>query len=170
MRHPLLEEIAAQAVAANLDVLRFNFRGIGDSEGTWDRGRGEGNDVAAAMEWAAAHGPPIAGVTGWSFGAAMALVWHAEAKSTVPYVGIAPPTDSVLTPDLPDPGELAAAPRLFIVGNRDQFVDADELEAYASEIGAATKRYDTADHFFIFRHNRVASDVVTFVTDAGVQL
>lgn len=167
MRHPLLEAIASHASASGLDALRFNFRGIGSSGGTWDRGDGERADVAAAVAWTEIHRPPVAGIAGWSFGAAMALVWQAETGSTIPYVGIAPPTDSVLTPKLPVLDQLAPAERLFIVGNRDQFVDADELEEYATGIDASIIRYETADHFFIFRHDRLAADVVSFLSSGA---
>lgn len=164
MNHPLLEAIAAHATSSGFDVLRFNFRGIGRSGGTWDHGEGELADVDAAVTWAHANRQPVVGIAGWSFGAAMALVWQADTGSTIPYVGIAPPTDSLLTPMLPASDQLAPADRLFIVGNRDQFVDADELEEYATGIGASVTRYETADHFFIFRHDRLAADVVSFVS------
>src|SRR5262245_3414808 len=39
--------------AAGLTVLRFNFRGVGASEGAWDDGRGEREDAAAMIEWLA---------------------------------------------------------------------------------------------------------------------
>ena len=80
--------------------------------------------------------------------------------SDLAYVGIAPPVDSPLTPSLPAPGSLAPAARTFIIGDRDQFVDADELAAYAASIAARVIRYETADHFFLMRHDRLAADVL----------
>lgn len=161
MRHPLLGAIANESRHRGIDVLRFNFRGIGASTGTYQGGEGEVDDIAAAVEFMALRDVPLTGITGWSFGAATALVWQARARSTLDYVGIAPPVDSTLTPPLPGPDALAPAHRTFIVGNRDQFVDADELEAYADSIGASTVRYETADHFFVMRTARLAADVVT---------
>ena len=54
-------------------MLRFNFRGVGGSQGRHDDGRGEINDVQVALEWLASEfGKPII-FTGFSFGAAVGL-------------------------------------------------------------------------------------------------
>lgn len=160
MRAPILEAIASAARLRGLDTLRFNFRGIGESTGVYGSGIDETNDVAAAVAWLSKRDVPVVGIAGWSFGAAVALNWTANARSGLTYVGIAPPVDSHLTPALPSPQDLDAARRTFIVGDRDQFLDPDELEAYAASIGAATIRYPTADHFFVLRHEQLAADVV----------
>lgn len=166
MTHPLIATIADHVVDAGHAAVRFNFRGVGESTGTHGGGPAEIDDIAAVAAWMGDNTPPLAGITGWSFGAAVALRWQAQAASSVNYVGIAPPVDSALTPPLPDPIDLVPAQRTFVVGDRDQFVDADELEAYGASIDAPTIRYETADHFFIFRHDRLASDVLTALTDS----
>ena len=61
---------------------------------------------------------------------------------------------------MPAPEDLRPARRTFIVGDRDQFVDASQLEAYADAIAATTVRYETADHFFLLRHDRLTGDVL----------
>ena len=160
MRHPLLGAIANAAVPAGIEVLRFNFRGIGASTGAYDSGVGEIDDVAAAVGFMESRDLPVTGIAGWSFGAAAALAWQGSSGSAIDYVGIAPPVDSPLTPELPDASSLARARRTFIVGDRDQFVDADGLEAYADAIGATTIRYETADHFFVLREKKLAADVI----------
>lgn len=160
MRHPMLVAIAREGGSRRLDVVRFNFRGVGGSGGAHGGGESELLDIDAAVELATATGAAFVGITGWSFGAAAALGWQARSRSEVAYVGIAPPVDSVLTPSLPPARTLLPARRTFIVGDRDQFVDADELETYAQSIGASTVRYETADHFFLLRHDRLAADVI----------
>jgi uncharacterized protein len=165
MRAPILVSIAQHAVAAGYDVLRFNFRGIGGSTGSFGGGIDEVTDVDAAVRWMDGRRVPVMGIAGWSFGAATALSWQAATGSHLTYVGIAPPVSGSLTPDLPDPAELQPARRTFIVGDRDQFVDADELAGYAASIGASIIRYATADHFFVFRHDRLADDVVDAVSN-----
>jgi hypothetical protein len=56
-------------------ALRFQYRGVGRSAGTYDRGDGEAEDAAAALEWLAAEKPGLPLVAcGFSFGAWMALV------------------------------------------------------------------------------------------------
>lgn len=164
MRHPMLVAIVREANRLGYDTVRFNFRGVGASTGTHDGGEGELLDIDAAVALATEDERPLIGIAGWSFGAAAALAWQARARSTAPYVGIAPPVDSPLSPRLPPATALEPARRTFIVGDRDQFVDADELETYGDSIGATTLRYPTADHFFLLRHDRLAADVLEAIT------
>ncbi|HSJ70908.1 MAG TPA: alpha/beta fold hydrolase [Acidimicrobiia bacterium] len=160
MRHPMLVAIMREALERGIDVIRFNFRGVGGSEGRHGGGQAEILDIDAAVGLAHHSGAEPLGIVGWSFGAATALVWQAEKGSDLSYVGIAPPVASPLTPPLPAPGSLAPAARTFIIGDRDQFVDADELVDYAASIAARVIRYETADHFFLMRHDRLAVDVL----------
>lgn len=160
MHAPILVAIAKTAVAAEYTVVRFNFRGVGNSTGEFGHGVAELLDVAAAVTYAEALDQPVVGICGWSFGAATALKWQATAGSNLPYVGIAPPVDSPLTPGLPEPTDLMPAMRGFIVGERDQFVDVAALEAYADSINASFTTYPSTDHFFVFRHERLAADVL----------
>lgn len=168
MRAPILGAIAKHAVAQGLDVLRFNFRGVGESTGTHGRGEAELHDVEAAMTYAADLDLSVVGLAGWSFGAVVALRWQAETGSTAPFAGIAPPVRSEYTPTLPEPAALQQARRGFIVGDRDQFVDSDELAQYAASISAKIVQYPGTDHFFVFKHQQLAEDVVTMITDETV--
>lgn len=166
MRAPMLKEIARRAVAEGFDVLRFNFRGVDGSTGIHGDGRTEIHDIDAAVAHSTHLGIPLAGTAGWSFGASVLLNWQAHTGSRAPYVGVAPPVQSPLTPDLPDPSDLAIGPRRFIIGERDQFIPADELESYAMSISAETIRYKGTDHFFLLKHKRVADDVVALMSNS----
>lgn len=166
MRHPMLIAIVAEANRRHLDAVRFNFRGVGGSGGAYGGGESEVLDVDAAVDHAGSVAGPVIGIVGWSFGAAIALVWQARSRSEMTYVGIAPPVHGALSPTLPPPNALLPADRAFIVGGRDQFVDPDELEAYGVSIGATIIRYETADHFFLMRHDRLATDVIDRFVDS----
>jgi hypothetical protein len=163
MRAPMLGAIAKHAVAEGFDVVRFNFRGVGRSTGIHGDGEAELQDVDAAMDFASDLDVPVAGMAGWSFGAAVCLNWQSETSSTVPYVGIAPPVRSPLTPPLPDPSNLVPALRGFVIGEKDQFIPADELATYAEAISADIIRYPGTDHFFVLKHRRLADDVVSLI-------
>ncbi len=155
MRAPLMHKVTKAMVAGGLAVLRFNFRGVGESTGEWSGGVGEIDDVDAAMKEAANLYGLSVGLAGWSFGAATALRWQAGAGSSASYVGIAPPVTMDLVPVLPEPGDLAGGRRLFIVGSRDQFVTPAELADYAASIDADLEILEGSDHFFYFREQRV---------------
>lgn len=165
MNAPLLVAVARVLNAHRLDVLRFDFRGVGRSEGTHGGGIAELADIDAAVAEAESTDLPL-GLAGWSFGAATALRWEADRARGLPYVGIAPPVRSPATPPLPDPERLPPAPRSFVLGARDQFVAVAELEAYASSIGAAVHLLPGSDHFFLFREERVGELVAADLLDA----
>jgi alpha/beta superfamily hydrolase len=162
MRHPLLHKITKKLVADGFSVLRFNFRGVGNSGGEWGGGDAELHDVTTAMEAARTEGGP-AGLGGWSFGAATSLRWLASNGTAMPWVGIAPPVSGQLTLPLPGPGDLAPAPRLFILGDRDQFVTVEELRRYAASVGGEVECLPASDHFFYLREETVAKLVSAFL-------
>src|SRR5204863_2166014 len=73
-------------------VLRFNYRGVGTSEGAWDEGRGETEDFRAAVDFMHARYPGIPlWAAGMSFGAWIALTVGAEDTRISTLLGIAPP-------------------------------------------------------------------------------
>jgi hypothetical protein len=165
MEVPLLRTVAARLAAAGCPVLRFNFRGVGTSTGSWSGGEAETEDVGAAATAASAAFPglPLA-LAGWSFGAVAALRWQAGAASTARYAGIAPPVPAGLAPALPAPEALAPARRLFILGDRDQFTAVEDLRAYAAAAGAGLEVIGGSDHFFYGRESRVADAVAACLT------
>jgi alpha/beta superfamily hydrolase len=148
-------------------VLRFNFRGVGGSSGRWSDGEGEINDVAAAVAAARARHPGLRqGIAGWSFGAATSLRWMSRDGAALPWVGIAPPVASSLTPPLPGPAQLKPAPRTFILGDRDQFIGVDELRVYSDSVGGTLHILGGSDHFFYFREERVGGLVASALCEA----
>lgn len=157
MTVPLLEEITSHLVERAVAVLRFNFRGVGRSGGTHDNGIAEIDDIAAAMDHAQQRFPDLRfGVGGWSFGAAVALRWHARDRYEVNYVGIAPGMGSRSNLRMPEPESLHRVPRTFIIGDRDQLVPPDLVIDYATRAGATLHVLEGADHFFYFRERKVA--------------
>ena len=88
---------------ADIAVLRFNTRGTasaaGASEGTFDEGRNEGLDVAAAVDWVVQTGLPTPWLVGWSFGTDVILK-HAELDPVRGAVLISPPRHYSTAEDL----------------------------------------------------------------------
>ncbi len=166
MHAPLMAALAEGLVGQEVAVLRFNFRGVGNSTGTHDFGDGEVADVAAAVD-AASHAYPTLqiGVAGWSFGAVTSLHWQAKDQSRLPWVGIAPPVHNARSRPLPQRTELADAPRLLILGDRDQFTTVEDTQDYARAIGAEVHVLKGSDHFFYFREEKVAEMVAAGLTE-----
>ena len=140
-----VEACAGQGLA----TLRFNFRGVGESAGGWDEGRGERDDVRAAV----AHlrgllsGHARIGLAGYSFGAAMAAAVSAGGEPLAALALIAPPIGG---PSWPGGDVLmAGAPVLVVAGSQDTYCPAPALAALAHAAPAATITViDGADHFF----------------------
>jgi hypothetical protein len=168
MTVPLLRTVAARLAGAGCPVLRFNFRGVGGSGGSWSGGEAESEDVAAAAAAAAAAFPlrPLA-LAGWSFGAVAALRWQAHAGGAEPFAGIAPPVHSDLAPPLPPPHAMLPARRLFIIGDRDQFTPVADLSAYAAAAAADLLVLPGSDHFFFGREGLVAEAIAAHFTAPG---
>jgi alpha/beta superfamily hydrolase len=140
MEVPLLRTVAGRLVAAG--------------------GRAAVADLAAAVDTATAAFPglPLA-LAGWSFGAVIALCWQTDTGSRHRLAAIAPPTRVEVSPGLPDPASLAPAPRLFVIGSRDQFTDVETLGAYAGALGAELRVIPGSDHFFYAREKQVGDAV-----------
>ena len=115
--------------AAGIASLRFNFRGVGRSEGKYGGGEDETFDVLGALSFLAAQpgiAPGSVGLAGYSFGARVSLAVAAEAPRVRALLCVAPP----LREPLPANGQLAC-PFLVLVGDRDAAA-AGGLERYAS--------------------------------------
>ncbi len=157
MTAPLMTAVTEGLVADRFSVLRFNFRGVGLSQGAWGMGEMEVEDVAAAVTHAEQEQPDLPlGLAGWSFGATTSLKWHLRSESSLPWAGIAPglrPYRGSSVPDLESPHSAA---RLVIAGDRDQFGDVPGFEGFAEALGARLEIVNGSDHFFYFRYEVVA--------------
>ena len=132
-------------------VLRFNFRGAGLSQGEHDRGRGEVEDVRAALDWLGHefHLPLI--FAGFSFGAAIGLEAACPDDRVRGLIGLGVPVRAVdeRTYDF-DFLRWCAKPKLFVSGSRDQFAQRTLLEELERSAAEPKKLViiDSADHFF----------------------
>lgn len=146
MDNPVVIRVAEVAQAAGYATLRFNFRGAGASEGVHDKGRGEQEDVRAAMAALATHLPTASrvGVMGYSFGAAMAARATRPSVPEAPLGLIAPPLgmydfDFLQT----SPGRL-----LLVAGTADSYCPVEALHRLAAITSTEERIVEGADHFF----------------------
>lgn len=162
MSAPLMRRVKNVLIEKGFAVLRFNFRGVGESEGVFGGGVGEVSDVEAAVDLARSTHPDLPpGIAGWSFGSVTALRWSALYESELPYAGIAPPVGSDLSLELPERRHLADAPRTMIIGDADQFTTVEKVEDYAAAIGAHVEVLKGSDHFFFTKEGVVGELVAT---------
>jgi len=120
MHNKVVSTLAKAFTESGFISLRFNFRGVGQSQGRYDHGIGELADCLAALQWVQRHRPSAAiALAGFSFGAWVALK-AAERISPALMVSIAPPVGFRDFSDVARP----ACPWLAVQGLQDEIVDA----------------------------------------------
>ncbi|MCH7531191.1 MAG: alpha/beta hydrolase [Gemmatimonadetes bacterium] len=152
---------AAQAFNdAGLVALRFNFRGVGASTGSYDEGIGERNDLEAALDWLEAEYPELplfAG--GFSFGSVVGLSVGADDERVVALFGLGLPVDM----DLYDYSFLAETdkPILVVQGENDEFGPGDRVSKLLAALGThiTLVRIPGADHYFTDRLDELRATV-----------
>ena len=156
MRSLVISELFAALPAAGVTCLRFDFRGVGESEGSFDNGDGERLDARAALDVLRTE-PGTAGpllLAGWSFGADVAL--SVDDPDVAAWIGIACPLRYTHDVDV-----VAADPRpkrLALAAN-DEFRAPDEVRAEVS--GWSNTTVDViggASHFFVGRTDALTRD------------
>jgi alpha/beta superfamily hydrolase len=152
---------AKAALSAGWAALRFNFRGVGRSTGTYDHGEGEKEDVRAAIDFIAGRYPelPVA-LLGFSFGARVGLEVGMNDARILALVGLGLPLR------MHDFDYLAgnAKPTLILAGVLDEYCPPDKLQALAARLPPTTtvRTIDGADHFFTNDLDTVHSYVSRF--------
>jgi alpha/beta superfamily hydrolase len=154
--------LASCALKAGRVAARFNFRGVGRSQGTHDHGRGETDETLAVADWLRAQVPGAALLlAGFSFGAFVSLKAAARAAPRL-QVSVAPPFKYFEAEPLPPrPG----APWLVVHGRDDEVVDYGAtraiLEGYTPPPELAS--LDGVGHFFHGRLGDLEATVSGFI-------
>ena len=160
---------AAKALqSAGLAVLRFNFRGVGRSEGAYDGGRGEQDDARAALDEMVRRFPGRSLVLGgFSFGSVVGLhVGAGETRVGGVFVLGYPATFTDPTAVVEPPASLDAGgkPRLFVQGEDDQFGSGEALQRLVEPWpeGRSVVVVPGTGHFFDGRLDELQGAVCTW--------
>ena len=151
-------------------VLRFNFRGVGRSQGKYDSGVGELSDAAAALDWLQATYPNArtTWVAGFSFGAWIGMQLLMRRPEIGGFISVSPPANMF------DFSFLAPCPSsgLILHGTSDQIVpgeDVDKLNDKLSQQKGITITYQKvrgADHFYSEKMEEMANHVGRYLDNA----
>jgi alpha/beta superfamily hydrolase len=162
----LIYQLAKALAAAGFRVVRFDFRGAGDSDGEYGAGAGELEDAARALAWLSGESGQTPAVVGFSFGGAVAVALaHGNPVSKLVLIA-APATvrDSNMRPI--EFADDVVVPAHFIVGANDDVVPPHEALRLAIALGASTTIIPEGDHFLspVF-HDLVIADVLASLQD-----
>jgi alpha/beta superfamily hydrolase len=161
MTNKVVHMLAKSFNELGVPAIRFNFRGVGRSDGAFDDGRGETLDALAVIRAAQER---FAGSTLWlggfSFGGAVALKAAAQVQPER-IVTVAPAIKRVDLTRIPMP----SVPWLLVQGDNDELVNAQEVQAWAATLTPPPQVAVLAgvDHFFHGRLNDLRDTVVQWV-------
>jgi alpha/beta superfamily hydrolase len=155
--------------ALEFSVLRFNYRGVGNSEGVYsgNEGIGEMTDSACALDWLLFNNTSSTKVwvIGFSFGAFISLNLLMRRPEIHAFIAISPPADKY------DFSFLAPCPvsGLIIQGDNDDIVNETDVALFANKLDSQKaitvkyKKIKNADHFFTEKLNLVSDEIKKYV-------
>ena len=145
MTNKVVHMVAKAFNELGVPALRFNFRGVGESQGVHDHGQGEVEDLLAVVDWLRQRHPKASfWLAGFSFGAYVAFQAQARAKFDRLLL-VAPPVSMYHFPEIE-----VDIPWLVIQGSADEVIDPKAVSAWASQ-QLKTPEYcwmEGVSHFF----------------------
>jgi alpha/beta superfamily hydrolase len=165
MQNKVVHTLARSFEECGVPTLRFNFRGVGQSAGTYDGGPGELEDALAACGWARRHWNCEAlWLAGFSFGAAVALQAAADARPGL-LVTVAPPVGRIIVAPLARPD----CRWLVVQGDKDELVDVAAVRSWVAGFDDPPRLQVLAgaEHFFHGRLGDLRDAVTGFIEEAA---
>ncbi len=164
MHNKVVFRIAKATLSLGMPTLRFNFRGVGKSAGSYDSGRGERDDVAAALDFLRARFPerPII-LAGFSFGSWVGLAAGAQDPDVRALVGVGLPVGS-----LPFAFLLGVKkPKLIVQATADQYGPRKKIQALFDSLDEPKRLHwvEGVDHFFEGKLEEVQNTVAEFLPE-----
>ncbi|MCZ6605372.1 MAG: alpha/beta hydrolase [Alphaproteobacteria bacterium] len=148
-------------------TLRFNFRGVGRSLGTFDRGEGELSDAASALDWVQSYNPNAKAcwITGFSFGAWIGMQLLMRRPEISGFISISPPAN------LYDFSFLAPCPKsgMILHGDKDDVVPHEAVgqlvEKLARQKGVVIdyRLQKGLDHFYLNKMDVIEKNIVSYL-------
>jgi alpha/beta superfamily hydrolase len=152
MNHQIVYHLYYAFAHRNFAVIRFNFRGVGRSQGMFDHGQGELSDAAAALDWAQSINPEARNcwIAGFSFGAWIGMQLLMRRPEIEGFISVAPPAN------LYDFSFLAPCPSsgLIVHGDKDAVVPQKDVQTLVEKLKTQKgividqKIIAGANHFF----------------------
>ncbi|MFO7304770.1 MAG: alpha/beta hydrolase [Gammaproteobacteria bacterium] len=161
MTNKVAHMLAKSFNVVGITAIRFNFRGVGRSAGTYADGIGETDDALAVIEWARQRWPDAAvSLAGFSFGGAVAIR-AASLSDPARLITAAPAVDRVHVPL----AQLPRCPWLVIQGDEDEIVAADVVQSWIQKLPIVPELalLRGVGHFFHGRLNELQDTVTAWL-------
>ena len=146
MYNPVVSAISNAYQKKGYSTLRFNFRGTGRSEGSFENGKGETSDVMAAVEFMKSKGINPCHLSGYSFGTWINAMAIHSCDGIEEMTMVSPPVAFV---DF-NPTEPSSAINLVITGSHDDIAPSAQINSWLGSIDTDVQLeiVDGADHFY----------------------
>lgn len=163
MHNKVVFRAASALMDAGLVTLRLNFRGVGQSTGTHDEGRGELEDARDGLDYLAEHYPhERITLAGFSFGARVGMEVGITDARVQRLISIGTPVDKYDFSFL----EQCRKPILFVHGDRDEFGSTETLRSLVNKLPAEAHArleiIENAGHFFEGRLDELKRVITDF--------
>jgi hypothetical protein len=145
MNNNVVESLVSAFNEKEYSTLRFNFRGVGRSEGTHDQGAGEGDDLASAISFIGSRGVKKVSLAGYSFGAWVTANCLQDGSPADRVVLVSPPVSVYRFPTEAIAGKVS----LIVCGEKDPFCIAEDILSFAREIRSKAVFISGMNHFFM---------------------
>jgi alpha/beta superfamily hydrolase len=145
-------------------VLRFNFRGVGRSTGTWDNGRGEMDDYRAAVDFLSGKYPDLEmWAAGFSFGSYIAMTSGADDDRICALIGIAPPVNRYEFASV----KLSTKPKFIVHGESDELIPLKTVREFYARLQDPKEfvEIDRANHLFDGQASEVGDALEDLLVD-----
>lgn len=146
MHNKVVFTLASTMEALKVKTVRFNFRGVQKSEGVFDNGIGELDDLIMVVNWVKAQCPnDEIWLAGFSFGAFIALKGHQDCGAQC-LITVAPPVGQAYFENIPK----VVCPWILVQGGKDEIIASDKVLSWVQNQSPAPEMlyFPEAGHFF----------------------
>jgi len=167
MNNKVVYHIYQTFARQGFSVLRFNFRGVGRSQGEFDRGEGELSDAASALDWLQTYNPGSSScwIAGFSFGAWIGMQLLMRRPEINGFISVAPPANMF------DFTFLAPCPAsgLILQGDKDDVVPEASVQKLVNKLSQQrdiTVDYrivQAANHFFTNKLDEMNENIADYL-------
>ena len=168
MNNAIVQALFKTFVRRGFATLRFNFRGVGKSQGVFDNGIGELSDAASALDWVQSIHPEATQtwIAGFSFGAWIGMQLLMRRPEIDGFISIAPPANKY------DFTFLAPCPSsgLIVQGDKDEIVPHDAVQKLVNKLSQQKdikidyRLVPGANHFFSLHNEQLLTHIDEYLT------
>tara|TARA_B100000427_G_C15280663_1_gene495212 strand:- start:26 stop:682 length:657 start_codon:yes stop_codon:yes gene_type:complete len=169
MNNKIVQEAYNVFIKNGFSVLRFNFRGVGKSDGTFDNGQGELSDAAAALDWIERDNQNYSQcwIAGFSFGSLICMQLIMRRPEVTKFISISP------QPNVYDFTFLAPCPTSgqILYGDKDELVSRESLTELKNRlkgqkgIDVLFSEIKGANHFFKNKEDDLKKEIDKYISE-----